>query len=97
MKFHLSRGKKDKIRKGDIVGFLLNLTEDLQAEEIGTITIFDQYAIVDLPMRVYEQLQKNEGALKIKGKTVKVRKYQIEEQARRAQSVKKLLRDRKNH
>lgn len=97
VKFHLSRGKKDKIRKGDIVGFLLNLTEDLQAEEIGTITIFDQYAIVDLPLRAYEQLQKNEGPLKIKGKTVKVRKYQIEEQARRAQAVKKLLRDRKNH
>lgn len=95
IKFHFSRGKKDKIRKGDIVGFLLNHASDLKPDEIGTITVFEQYAIVDLPLRVYAQLQENTAPLKIKGKSVKIRKYKIEEQAKRAKSVKKLLKDRR--
>ena len=92
-RYQLSRGKRDKIRKGDVVGFLANQA-GLTADEIGTITIFDQYAIVDLPLRAYEQLMEQAQPLKIKGKTIKVRKYQIEEQARRANSIKKLLKDR---
>jgi ATP-independent RNA helicase DbpA len=93
-KFHFSRGKRDKIRKGDIVGFLLAQT-DLEASEIGTITIYDSYSIVDMPTQAFKKLEENKDALKIKGKTLKVRKYSFDEQEKRARAVKKLLKDRR--
>ncbi len=94
IKIHLSRGKKDKIRKADVVGFLLNETS-LEASKIGTITIFDQYAIVDIPLGGFEQLEESNNTLKIKGKSVKARKYQQEEMERKAMAIKKLKQDRR--
>jgi superfamily II DNA/RNA helicase len=93
VKYHFSRGKKDKIRKGDIVGFLIN-NAGLQADEIGTITIYDSYAIVDMPAFGYENLKAWEE-FKIKGRSLRIRAYSAEEQAKRAKAVKKLLRDRR--
>lgn len=93
VKFHLSRGKQDKIRKGDVVGFLINEAQ-LEADEIGTITIYDSYAVVDMPLKGFQQLEQKDK-LTLKGKTVKVRKFQVEEQARKAQAVKRLLKDRR--
>ena len=93
IKFHLSRGKRDKIRKGDVVGFLVNEAK-LDADEIGTITIYESYSIVDLPQKVLDTLS-SKADLKIKGKTVKVRKFLLEEQQRKAQSVKRLKQDRR--
>lgn len=94
-KYHLSRGKQDKIRKGDIVGYLLNHT-DMDADKIGTITIYDSYSIVDMPEQAISQLEALDPIPTIKGKTVKIRKYKLDEQARRAKAVKKLLKDRKS-
>ncbi|MEZ4686052.1 MAG: DbpA RNA binding domain-containing protein [Bacteroidia bacterium] len=93
VKYHFSRGKKDKIRKGDIVGFLI-ANAGLQADEIGTITVYDSYAIVDMPAFGYENLKAWEE-FKIKGKSLRVRPYSAEEQAKRAKAVKKLLKDRR--
>jgi len=93
IKIHLSRGKKDKIRKTDIVGFLLNETA-LEAQQIGTITIFDTYAIVDIPLQGLKQLEAQQD-LKIKGKTVKPRRYQQEEMEKKARAIKKLKQDRR--
>lgn len=94
VKFHISRGKKDKIRKMDIVGFLIHQAE-LAADEIGTITIYDTYSTVNMPMYGFEKLAEVEEGLKIKGKAVKIRKFLTEEQERKAQSIKNLLKDRK--
>ncbi|RMG26630.1 MAG: DEAD/DEAH box helicase [Bacteroidetes bacterium] len=95
VKIHLSRGKQDKIRKGDIAGFLIH-QGGISAEDVGTITIYDSYSIADVPYQAYEQLSSSSTQpLRIKGKSVKVRKYQLEEQARKADSVKRLLRNRK--
>ncbi|MEM6261083.1 MAG: DEAD/DEAH box helicase [Bacteroidota bacterium] len=93
IKCHLSRGKKDKIRKGDVVGFLIHQAS-LKADEIGTITIYDNYSTVDLPQKGIEQLE-GQPTLKIKGKTVKVRRMSLEELQRRDRAVKKLLKDRR--
>ncbi len=93
-KCHLSRGKKDKIRKGDIVGFLIAQT-GIEADHIGTITIYDTYSIVDIPTQAYYVLSKSKEALQIKGKSLKIRKYSLDEQENRARAVKKLLKDRK--
>lgn len=94
VKVHLSRGNRDKIRKGDIVGFLVNAA-DIDADMIGTITIYDAYSVVDLPNKVLGTLQKQEDSLRLKGKSVKARKFQQEEEERKAVSIKKLKRDRK--
>ena len=93
VKYHLSRGKRDKIRKGDVVGFLLNHA-GIDANEIGTITVYDSYTVVDMPQRGYQNLHYQDD-LRIKGKSLKLRKYQVEEQQRKAQSIKKLKQDRR--
>ncbi|MEL6805251.1 MAG: DbpA RNA binding domain-containing protein, partial [Bacteroidota bacterium] len=94
VKYHLSRGKRDKIRKGDIVGFLVNQA-GLQAEEIGTITLYEAYSIVDMPQRGFEALQVLREAPRLKGKSVKVRRFQLDEIERKAESVKRLKKDRR--
>jgi ATP-dependent RNA helicase DeaD len=94
VKVHLSRGKRDKVRKGDIVGFLINHA-DLEADEIGTITIYESYSIVDLPQKGLDSLKEKGFDLKIKNKSLKIRKFQVEEQERKAQVVRKLKQDRK--
>ena len=93
VKYLISRGKRDKIRKGDIVGFLLNQA-GLDMNEIGTITIYDSYSVVDMPQRGFLNLQ-GQDELRLKGKTVKLRKYQVEEQDRKARAIKKLKQDRR--
>ncbi|MEL6193187.1 MAG: DEAD/DEAH box helicase [Bacteroidota bacterium] len=93
MKFHFSRGKRDKIRKGDIVGFLTQQA-NLPADQIGTITVYDQYSVVDMPSFVMKRLEKAEP-LKIKGKSVKIRKFLQAEQERKARSNQRLKKDRK--
>ncbi|MEL7339888.1 MAG: DbpA RNA binding domain-containing protein [Bacteroidota bacterium] len=94
VKYHLSRGKRDKIRKGDIVGFLVNQA-GLSAEEIGTITLYEAYSIVDMPQRGFDQLQALREAPRLKGKSVKVRRFQLDEIERKAESVKRLKKDRR--
>ena len=94
IKAHFSRGKKDKIRKGDIVGFLVNQA-DTDPEVIGTITIYDTYSIVDIPLENLNKLEDPDVLLKIKGKSLKVRRFQLAEQERKARAIKKLKKDRK--
>lgn len=91
-KFHLSRGKKDKIRTGDIVGFLTQ-NAGLTADEIGTITIYETYSIVDMPLFAAANLQAYDS-LKIKGLSLKIRKYSVEEMEKKADKVRKLVRKR---
>ncbi|MFK7921169.1 MAG: DEAD/DEAH box helicase [Bacteroidia bacterium] len=96
VKYHLSRGKRDKVRKGDIVGFLMNKA-GLNTDEIGTITLYDAYSIFDMPQMGFENLkvQADLDPLKIKGKSVKIRRFQLDEIERKAESVKRLKRDRR--
>lgn len=94
VKVHFSRGKKDKIRKGDIAGFLINHAA-VEMDKIGTITLYDQYTIVDVPEKAISRLEDETKTLKIKGKTVKVRKYRQAELEKKAQAIRKLKKDRK--
>lgn len=93
IKYHFSRGQRDKIRKGDLVGFLVNQA-GLDPEEVGTITVYDSYSVVDMPQRGFLTLAQQED-IRLKGKTVKIRKYQLEEQQRKDDAVKKLKADRR--
>lgn len=95
-KYHFSRGKQDKVSPADFVG-LLTQRAGLAADDIGAITIHDSYSVVDMPIFGYERLMQaaDEAPLSLKGKSVKLRRYDSEEQEKRAKAVKKLLIDRK--
>lgn len=63
---YIGKGKKDKLGKMDIVGFLCKKC-NLQANEIGRIDINDYYAYVAIARNKYQQVLKLSKGEKIKG------------------------------
>lgn len=68
---YFSAGKKEKISRGDIVGFLLKNT-DLVADEVGSIDLHDHYAIVAISAAKADAVLRVVSALKIKNKKLKI-------------------------
>ena len=67
---YIGKGKKDKLSKGDIVGFLCK-AGGLSATEIGKVDVFDHYAYVAVSRSKVRQTLKRIDGQKIKGlKTV---------------------------
>ena len=67
---YIGKGKKDKISKGDIVGYLCKIGQ-LQSSEIGKIDVKDRYAYVAVSSTKLKQVLKLTAGQKIKGiKTV---------------------------
>ena len=67
---YIGKGKKDKISKGDIVGFLCK-NGGLKADEIGRIDVKDRYAYVAIKREKLKQVLRQTQGEKIKGiKTV---------------------------
>jgi len=87
VKVHLNRGKRDKVRAGDVVGFLVN-TSGVDAAAIGTIAVYEQYTVVDLPESAFEVLEMIPD-MQVKGKSVKASRFTLEDQQRKSQAVKK--------
>ena len=63
---YIGKGKKDKISKGDIVGFLCKIGQ-LQSSEIGKIDVKDRYAYVAVVRTKLKQVLKLTQGQKIKG------------------------------
>lgn len=67
---YIGKGKKDKISKGDVVGFLCK-QGGLQPSEIGKIDVKDRYTYVAIARSLLHQVLKLTKGVKIKGvKTV---------------------------
>lgn len=67
---YIGKGKKNKISKGDIVGYLCKIGQ-LQSSEIGKIDVKDRYAYVAVSRTKLKQVLKLTAGQKIKGiKTV---------------------------
>lgn len=67
---YIGKGKKDKISKGDIVGFLCK-SGGLNASQIGRIDIYDRYCYVAIERKMMKQVITMTSGAKIKGvKTV---------------------------
>lgn len=67
---YIGKGKKDKISKGDIVGYLCKIGQ-LQSSEIGKIDVKDRYAYVAVSRTKLKQVLNLTAGQKIKGiKTV---------------------------
>ena len=63
---YFSAGKKEKLSKGDIVGFLIK-EGGLEASQIGTIEVYDHYALVAVNTPTPKQLVDTLRSKKIKG------------------------------
>lgn len=68
---YFSAGKKEKISRGDIVGFLLANTQ-LTAGEIGKIDVADHYALAAVPRASLTAIFSAIKSQKIKGKKIKI-------------------------
>ncbi len=68
---HFAAGKREKLSKGDILGFLTHMCE-LQATEVGLIEVKDHYSYAAIARnRIKDVLQKAQTE-KIKGRRIKV-------------------------
>jgi superfamily II DNA/RNA helicase len=63
---YIGKGKKDKISKGDIVGFLCK-TGGLKAEDIGRIDVKDRYAYAAVKREKLRQVIQQTRGEKLKG------------------------------
>jgi ATP-independent RNA helicase DbpA len=70
---HISGGRKDKVRAGDILGALTANT-NLQGKQIGKIDISDTHAFVAVERSIAKQALKILSEGKIKGRKFRVRK-----------------------
>lgn len=68
---YFQAGKKDKLSRGDIVGFLAK-EGGLDASDIGKITLADRYAIAAVPAAKARKLLDDIADKKIKGKKVRI-------------------------
>lgn len=68
---YLTGGKKDKINKIDIVGFLLNL-EGISKEQVGIIEVKDKESYVAVERSVAAKIIQQANNQKIKGRKVRV-------------------------
>ncbi len=63
---YVAAGKKEKISKGDILGFLVK-EGGAPAGEVGKIDVFDHYSLVALGKNVAEEVMKKINGKKLKG------------------------------
>ncbi len=63
---YIGKGKKDKISKGDIVGFICK-NANLQGKEIGKIDVKDRYSYVAVPRKKLRLVINSCKGVKIKG------------------------------
>lgn len=63
---YIGKGKKDKISKGDIVGFLCK-SGGLNSSQIGRIDIYDRYCYVAIERKQLKQVLNMTSGAKIKG------------------------------
>ena len=68
---YVGKGKKDKVSKGDILGFLCK-TCALEGAQIGKIDVYERYAYVAVSRSVAKQVVKMAQNTKIKGVRTKV-------------------------
>lgn len=73
---YFSAGKKEKISKGDIAGFILS-NSDLTPQELGKIAVHDHYALAAVPADRLRHLASDLSALKIKGKRVRITQLKV--------------------
>lgn len=68
---YISAGKKEKVSRGDILGFMIKEC-GLQPENIGKINVFDHYSLVAVDSAVVKKLLAIAAGKKLKGEKRKI-------------------------
>lgn len=68
---YFNLGKKEKVSRGDIAGFILSNT-DLPADRLGKIVVKDHGSIAAVPAGLAPEIIRKLSVLRLKGKKVKV-------------------------
>lgn len=68
---YFKAGKKEKISKADIVGFIANNSQ-IAPDEIGVINVYDHYALVAVPRQKAKTAVAQLLKAKIKGKKIRI-------------------------
>lgn len=68
---YFKAGKKEKISKADIVGFIANNSQ-IAPNEIGVINVYDHYALVSVPKQKAKTAVSQLLIAKIKGKKIRI-------------------------
>lgn len=68
---YINAGKKEKVSKGDIAGFI-SASQLIPSNSIGKIIIHDHYSIVAIPNKNTNEIIQKLNSLKLKGKKVRV-------------------------
>lgn len=69
---HINAGKKEKVSRGDIVGFFATNTNVVNPSEIGVIDVFDHYSLVAVPRHKIDDIIKSVSPFKLKKQKVKL-------------------------
>lgn len=69
---YISAGKKEKVSRGDIAGFIARNASMLNATDIGTINIYDHYSLVAVPADIAEEIIQSVSPFKLKKQKVKL-------------------------
>ena len=68
---YFQAGKKEKLSRGDIMGFIAN-NGGIDAADIGRIDVRDHYALAAVPRQHAKQVLKSLQAAKVKGRKVRI-------------------------
>lgn len=69
---YISSGKREKLSKGDILGFIIKEC-GVPASEIGKIDVFDHYSLVAVKKESVSEILKNSEGKKLKGEKRRIR------------------------
>lgn len=69
--FYFQAGKKEKLSRGDIMGFIAN-NGDIEAAAIGRIDVRDHYALAAVPRKSSQEVLRRLQTAKIKGRKVRI-------------------------
>ncbi len=73
---HFNAGKKEKISKGDVMGFVINKGE-LESSQVGKIVVKDHCVLVAVPQDRADELLTKLSPHKIKNKRVRITKVKV--------------------
>ncbi len=68
---HINAGRKEKISRGDVLGYVMKNSE-LTSGEVGKINVYDHYSLVAVPRESVGGMLGTLNANKLKGKRVRV-------------------------
>ncbi len=71
--YRLEVGRNQKVSPGDVVGAIAN-EADIESKYIGSIKLFDEFTLVDLPTGMPEEILQQLKKTRVRGKAIDIKK-----------------------